>query len=198
MASVCFEVHGDFITELARERYKETKDVNVGVAFLRGCINSMPEEIAAMIVMGKKKLVGVNEVTLEDDDVVVVPYGWIMPSDISTVECGWISPDGECFGDPYYNSRDNHIILAKRICERFYPDAKNDDWALEDNGWIKLCPYQATMYSTEHKATEKQKDALAEFCRTHQRKIVLGNYSSEYFSGNDLANMDILMFNKII
>ena len=33
MASVYFEVHGDFITELARERYKETKDVNVGVAF---------------------------------------------------------------------------------------------------------------------------------------------------------------------
>lgn len=150
------------------------------------------------VVKGSKKLVGVNEVYLEDDDTEVVPYGFIQPSDISSVECGWISPDGLCFGDPHYNSRDNHILLSKAICERYYPDSKNDDFTLEDNGWIKLRPYVATMYAGDVKATEAQKDTLVQFCRSHGRRIELGGLSGELYSANDIQNMDLLTFNKHI
>lgn len=195
--SLNFVVHGDKITELARDRYKESKDVNDGIDFLCGMLIGFPRDIAEEVVKGSKKLVGVNEVYLEDDDTEVVPYGYIQPSDISSVECGWISPDGLCFGDPHYNSRDNHILLSKAICERYYPDSKNDDFTLEDEGWIKLCPYRATMYAVKG-ATEAQKDTLVQFCRSHGRRIELGGLSGEFYSANDIQNMDLLTFNKHI
>lgn len=197
--SLNFVVHGEKITELARDKYKESKDVDAGIDFLCRALIGFPRDMAEEVVKGSKKLVGVNEVYLEDDDTEVVPYGYIQPSDISSVECGWISPDGLCFGDADYNGRDNHILLSKAICERYYPDSKNDDFTLEDNGWIKLCPYVATMYAGGVKATEAQKEALAMFCETHGRRIALGNYAQEtLYSAGELRAMDILMFNKRI
>lgn len=54
----------------------ETNDKNVAIALLCKGINGMPRDIAEDIVLGKKKLVGVNEVYLEDDDTLVRPYGY--------------------------------------------------------------------------------------------------------------------------
>ena len=196
--SLNFVVHGEKITELARDKYKESKDVDDGIDFLCRMLIGFPRDLAEMVVKGSKKLVGVNEVYLEDDDAEVVPYGYIQPSDISSVECGWISPDGLCFGDAVYNECDNHILLSKAICERYYPDSKNDDFTLEDNGWIKLRPYVATMYAGDVKATEAQKDTLVQFCRSHGRRIELGGLSGEFYSANDIQNMDLLTFNKHI
>ena len=103
--TLSFVVHGEKITELARDKYKESKDVDAGIDFLCRALIGFPRDLAEKVVKGSKKLVGVNEVYLEDDDTEVVPYGYIQPSDISSVECGWISPDGLCFGDADYNER---------------------------------------------------------------------------------------------
>ena len=68
-ASLNFVVHGDYITEYARNLYRESKDPKKGVNFLIRALVGFPADIAGQIVMGKKKLVGVNEVYVEDDDV---------------------------------------------------------------------------------------------------------------------------------
>lgn len=192
-----FVVHGDKITELARDRYKDDGDVDAGVKFLCRALVGFPKDMAVLVVTGRKKLVGVNEVWLEDDDTEVIPYKYIRPSDITAVECGWISPDGAVYGDAVYNERDNHILLSKAICERFYPDSLNDDFTLEDEGWVKLCPFRATMYARKG-ATQAQKDTLVQFCRSHGRRIELGGLSGEFYSANDIQNMDLLTFNKHI
>ena len=113
--SLNFVVHGEKITELARDKYKESKDVDAGIDFLCRALIGFPRDLAEMVVKGSKKLVGVNEVYLEDDDAEVVPYGYIQPSDISSVECGWLSPDRIYFGEAVSNGRDHHILLSNAI-----------------------------------------------------------------------------------
>lgn len=197
--ALCFEVHGDYITEFARNLYRESKDPKKGVRFLMRALHGFPADLAAMVVMGKKKLVGVNEVVVEDDDVDVVPYGFIKAiekSDVCKIECGWIAPNGDIYGHTSYNSRDDHAVLARRICERFYPNSKNEEFTLEDNGYMKLCPSQATIYASGDCVTMEQKHTLAAFCISHNRRITLGNYDHTFYSGNDIRNMDLLQFKR--
>ena len=194
-----FVVHGDYITEYARNLYRESKDPKNGVNFLIRALVGFPADIAGQIVMGKKKLVGVNEVYVEDDDVDVVPYGFIKsvePNKIAEIECGWIAPNGDLFGHTSYNSTNDHISLAERICERFYPSSKNYEFTLEDCGWMKLCPSKATIYASGDCCTESQKKTLISFCRAHNRRITLGNYDTTFYSGNDIENMDLLQFKR--
>ena len=191
-----FEVHGDYITEFARNLYRESKDPKKGVKFLMRALRGFPAELAAMVVMGKKKLVGVNEVVVEDDDVDVVPYSYIQPSKVSEIECGWIAPNGDVYGHSSYNSTNDHVLLAEKICERFYPSSKNYEFTLEDCGWMKLCPSQATIYASGDCCTEKQRESLAAFCKSHNRRITLGNYDHTFYSGNDIEQMDMLQFKR--
>ena len=59
MEPLRFEISGDFITNFAREKYKETNDVSVGVNVLTTALVGFPKDLATSIVLGNKKLVGV-------------------------------------------------------------------------------------------------------------------------------------------
>ena len=71
---VCFQIEGEFITDLARTWFwDENKDYDVCENLLLQCLvcDQLTEDdmkaIALQILEGRKKLVGVNEFTLEDD-----------------------------------------------------------------------------------------------------------------------------------
>ena len=65
---VHFSVHGDFLTNLAREKWIEDTPKDA-VNFLMVSLPGLPQELAIEILIGKKKLVGVNELLLKNDKV---------------------------------------------------------------------------------------------------------------------------------
>lgn len=188
-----FSVESDFITKFARERYKETNDLSVGVTFLTKALIGFPVDLATSIVLGNKKLVGVNSVTVEDDNEEVIPYKVIKTMEIKDAECGWIAPDGSVFGHRSYNNTNDHLILAEKICERYEWESVNEEFTLEDNGFLKLDPYKVLACRS---ATEAQKSAVAKYCREHRRRIQIGYYCKNLYSGMEIDKMDLQMFNK--
>lgn len=66
--TVHFSVSGEYLTNFARGRFADG-DPKKAVEVLTIGLNGMPLGIACDIVMGKKKLVGWNELELEDDNV---------------------------------------------------------------------------------------------------------------------------------
>lgn len=193
MKTLHFTVEGGYITQLARERYRETKDLSVGVDFLTKAIIGFPKDLATAVVLGNKKLVGTDEVVVEDDSVAVEPYGFIKPSDIKDIVCGWIAPDGEVYGHKFYNETNDHHILAELICEKFSINTPNEEFALEDRGWIKFSP--ARVIAGRIKVTEGQKLTVTNYCIEHGKKVQLG-WSERLYSGSEICAMDLIMFNK--
>ena len=189
-----FTVQGDTITELAREKYKETNDISIGVEFLKGCLIGFPNDLATAIVLGNKKLVGVNEVFVEDDCAEVEPYGIIKPSAPEDVVCGWISPDGQIFGHRSYNEQNDHHVLAIEICKRLAVESFNEEWDLEKLGYLKFQPTRCM--AGDHPAKMSQKLALADICKAHGLRMQIGWNNPYVFSGADIEAMDLIMFNK--
>lgn len=67
MEKLHFTVSGEWLTQFSRERYKETKQIEVGIKFLTSSLIGFPEDLAIDVVKGKKKLTGENQVLIEDD-----------------------------------------------------------------------------------------------------------------------------------
>lgn len=64
MESVCFQVHGSFITDTARDFWGEDRYA-LAMDILEGC--GLSKDQACEVIAGKKRLEGVNEFSLEDD-----------------------------------------------------------------------------------------------------------------------------------
>lgn len=189
-----FQVTGEFVTDFARERYKETNDISIGVDFLKKSIIGLPLDIATDIILGKKKLVGCNHLLLDNDSTSVEPYGIIRPSDVKNVVCGWISPNGEVFGHRFHNQRNDHFILAERIVKRLHLNETYCESFLERRGYLKFDPYQ--VLAGNKKATTKQKDAVASICDAHHCKIQLGCHNTDLYSSSQINQMDLVTFNQ--
>lgn len=65
---VHFSIHGNFLTNLAREKWIEDNPKNA-VDFLVESLPGMPQSLAIQILIGKNKLEGINDLYVEDDDV---------------------------------------------------------------------------------------------------------------------------------
>lgn len=189
-----FKIEGEFITHFAREKYKETNDLSIGVKFLTQALVGFPVNLATAIVLGNKKLVGTNEVYVEDDNVTVEPYGIIQPSKAENVICGWISPSGEIFGHESWNNQNDHHILAIEICKRLDIESFNEEWDLEKLDYLKFDPNR--VMAGDHAATEAQKKSVADIYSTHHKKVQVGWVCHEMYSGSQIESMDLIMFNK--
>lgn len=194
MAGIRFSIEGEFVTNFVREKYKETNDVSVGVNLLTQMLVGFPVDLATAVVMGNKKLVGVDEVWVEDDNATVEPYGIIQPSRPEDVVCGWISPDGEIFGHQSYNEQNDHHVLAIEICKRLNQESVNEEWSLEKLDYLKFSPHK--VMAGDHAATEAQKFAIADICKAHNTKMQVGWNCPEMYSGSQIEAMDLIMFNK--
>lgn len=64
MESVCFQVHGSFITDTARDFWGEDRYA-LAMDILEGC--GLSKDQACEVIAGKKRLEGINEFSLEDD-----------------------------------------------------------------------------------------------------------------------------------
>lgn len=136
-------ISGEFVTKFARDRYKETRSVRQAASLLTQMLIGFPEDLAEQVIKGSKKLVGNNEVYIEDDDEVVIPYGAPEPVEISDVQCGWISPDGELvYGTSQHTATTEHDNLAQQLVEfEVVPDNHRSAYSsLEDAGWVKFSP----------------------------------------------------------
>lgn len=193
MSQVHYTISGSFITKFAREKYQETNDLSKGVEVLCQILMDFPKDLATAVILGNKKIVGEEDMYVEDDCTEVVPFGFINTSSITDVLCGWIAPDGSVYGHKSYNEVNDHTALAERICERLDLTTFNPEHTLEDEGYIKFQPEKVLLGSRP--ATNAQKDVVAEFCLSHDAKISLGFYGNIY-SGDDIRGMDLLMFNK--
>lgn len=195
-----WHIDGDYITNFVREKYKETGDVSIAVSLLTQMLIGIPVDIATAIILGNKKLVGMDEVTVEDDCAEVVPYGIIRQSDPEEVTCGWIAPDGLIFGHREYNNMTDHHLLAIEICKRLNKlgelekESLNEEWDLEKLGYLKFQPNK--VMAGDHPATDSQKYAIAEICKAHNIKMQIGWSNPELYSGPQIAAMDLIMFNK--
>lgn len=95
----------------------------------------------------------------------------------------WVSPDGE-----YYNG-DAHENRAVEILEEIYGITDDDyDYAsdkLEELGWIRLTSSLLWDYRIEdgyfrdRDITQKQLDALSDWCRYHNKKMPVENDKDE-------------------
>lgn len=136
-------ISGEFVTKFARDKYKETRSVQQAVSLLTQMLIGFPEDLAEQVIKGSKKLVGDNEVYIEDDDAVVAPFGAPQTVCISEVQCGWISPDGELvYGAKNHTSTQEHDDIAKELVEfGIVEDNHRSAYSsLEDAGWVKFSP----------------------------------------------------------
>lgn len=136
-------ISGEFVTKFARDKYKETRSLKQAVSLLTQMLIGFPEDLAEQVIKGSKKLVGDNEVYIEDDDAVVTPYGAPQTVDISGVQCGWISPDGELvYGAKNHTSTQEHDDIAQELVEYgIVEDNHRSAYSsLEDAGWVKFSP----------------------------------------------------------
>lgn len=189
-----FHVDGEYITSLAREKYKETNDLSKGVDFLREAIIGFPVDYATEVVLGHKKLVGMDDVTLEEDSAIVEPYGIIKTSDPEDVICGWISPDGDIFGHQSYNNQNDHHVLAIEICKRLGLECSNDEWELEKRGYLKFQPDKVV--AGDLPATMSQLCAVAKICNAHNMRMQIGWNNPNLYTGLQIYAMSLIMFNQ--
>lgn len=200
MNKLHFSVDGEFITKFARDRYMETNDKNVAIAVLCKSINGMPRDIAEDIVLGKKKLVGVNEVYLEDDDTLVRPYGYPTPIDIEQCLCGWISPEGNVYGSNVYTQTVEHFNIAKDLvhfgvvsCDSIFYER-----AVEGDGYIKFSPELIVANCASSMITDKQHSEIIRFLHSHKITSIQMGYDRERVMTTKVAQMDTMMFAKTI
>lgn len=193
-----FTVSGEWLTQFARERYKETKDKQVGINFLTGSLIGFPEDLALQVITGKKKLVGDNEVIIEEDNAVVRPYGIIHPTDIVNSLCGWISPTGDVYGVNKYTQTTEHDDLAREIVvaelvEDNQPSYYRD---VEKAGWIKFSPHLAASCAKASEITQFHKTLLMTYMITHDISLLQIGFglAPRIFNVNQIRQMDLLQF----
>jgi len=197
MGVLHFSVSGEFITRFARERFCETGDVQTGIDILIKALNGFPEDLAREVVKGKKKLVGINEVTVEDDDKEIEPYRWIKPNDIKECLCGWISPDGKVYGCENYTQTTEHIMIAKElILSERVPDTEvSDDRSVEVAGYIKFQPRLIVAGCKPASITEAQRAMVVIFMESHSiTSIQVGWSLDRFIKIGEIKAMDLLQF----
>lgn len=200
MNKLHFSVGGEFITKFARDRYMETNDKNVAIALLCRSINGMPRDIAEDIVLGKKKLVGVNEVYLEDDDAVVRPYGYPTPMDIEQCLCGWISPEGNVYGSKVYTQTIEHLSIAKKLVQFGVVSCTSllYERAVEEAGYVKFSPALIIAQCSCSMITDKQHSEVIRFLHSHKITSIQMGYSRSSVLTTKVSQMDTMMFAKTI
>lgn len=192
-----FSISGEFITRFARERFCETGDVQAGMNILIKALIGFPENLAREVVKGKKKLVGINEVTVEDDDKEIEPYKWIKPNDIKECLCGWISPDGKVFGCEKYTQTTEHSIIAKElVLSERVPDTEiSDERSVEVAGYIKFQPCLIVAGCKPASITEAQREKVILFMESHSiSSIQIGWSYDGFFQLGEIKAMDLLQF----
>lgn len=200
MKKLHFSISGEFITKFARDRYMETNDKNVAIALLCRSINGMPRDIAEEIVLGKKKLVGVNEVYLEDDDTVVRPYGYPTPINIEKCLCGWISPEGNVYGSKIYTQTVEHLNIARDLVHfGVISDTRVlYERAVEEAGYIKFSPELIIANCKTSMITDKQHSEIIRFLHSHKITSIQMGYNRERVMATKVSQMDTMMFAKTI
>lgn len=200
MKKLHFSISGEFITKFARDRYMETNDKNVAIALLCRSINGMPRDIAEEIVLGKKKLVGVNEVYLEDDDTLVRPYGYPTPIDIEQCLCGWISPEGNVYGSKIYTQTVEHLNIARDLVHfGVISDTRVlYERAVEEAGYIKFSPELIIANCKTSMITDKQHSEIIRFLHSHKIISIQMGYNRERVMTTKVSQMDTMMFAKTI
>lgn len=207
-----FKVSGEFLTNFVRDLYIEGRKLNDVIEILQVCTaGDMTMEIAQGIILGKYKLVGENEFTLEPDDKDIKPYSkQIQEKDIKEIEAGWISPDGKIYGVETYFCYNDHSELAVEIINALDLKLEEEDelddpmYILEELGWLKFTPTWVLMGSTDGlRVTKEQKEKLIEFVKFNDRLKVpyalqLGYNPDNLVSYAKLEMMEELMITKYI
>ena len=198
MEKLHFTVSGEWLTQFAREQYKETKDLKAGVYCLTTALIGFPEYLARDIVKGKLQLKGKNEVTVEEDCTEVIPYGVILPVDIKNVLCGWIAPDGRVFGVNVYTQTIEHDDLAREICAAQYVDDTevSSYRSVEKAGWIKFSTHLCASAGKAANITLVQKLLIQEYIRSHQISLYQIGFgcSDRLFNLSQILTMETLQF----
>lgn len=200
MKNLHFSVDGEFITKFARDRYMETNDKNVAIALLCRSLIGMPRDVAEDIVLGKKKLIGVNEVSLEDDDVIVRPYGYPTPIDIEHCLCGWISPEGDVYGSKVYTQTIEHLSIAEKLVQFGVVSCTGllYERAVEDAGYVKFSPALIIANCSCSMITDKQHAEVIRFLHSHKITSIQMGYSRSSVLITKVSQMDTMMFAKTI
>lgn len=198
MEKLHFTVSGEWLTQFSRERYKETKQIEVGIKFLTSSLIGFPEDLAIDVVKGKKKLTGENQVLIEDDNTRVIPYGCITPKPITDVLCGWISTNGEVYGVNKYTMTTEHNDLADDIVNLGlveYNSFSNYS-SVEDAGFIKFSPHLCCCYTSPGNISQKQKDLLIEYLLSHNILFYQIGYGSSdrVLPVTKIKSMDLMSF----
>lgn len=197
MDALKFYVTGEYIMNFAREKYKDSADVQEGVKVLTTALIGFKEEDALEIVMGRKKLCGdCNEgVYMEDDNTEVRPYCFLVPNQPNEVICGWINQEGEIYGNAEYNGSDNHYLLADAIAESGmvqWNSWENPEGTLENQGWVKFSPYDVFAFVAPSKITDAQRTSLLTWMECNS--IQGFKFHGRFYTYSQLRNMDLLSF----
>ena len=196
-----FSVKGDLITEIARDKFLETGSIIEGVKFLTKALIDFPDDLAEEVIRGRKKLVGVNELTIEDDDKIIEPYQWIKPTDIRHCECGWIAPNGDVYGCPKYTQTVEHHDLASEIIFRGnVPDTESsDERSVEVAGYIKFQPHLICGRCKPALITEAQREKVIEFMESHNiESIQIGFTFDTYKNIKEIRKWELMQFGSYI
>lgn len=203
--TLTFKITGEFLTKFIRELYIDGEKLDITIEKLIECVPELSKDIALDIIMGKKKLTGINDVYVEPDNVSVIPLQGIrynaIGNDITKLSCGWISPKGEVFGFTEYSNGllFEHQELAETIVDVFDLKVKGEDeqYTLEKLGYIKFSPTQVLCNCSAKLITQEQMDQVLMLVEKNSRlniykSIKLGNGS--IYSYDSLSKMDLLMF----
>lgn len=200
-AKLDWHVYGSWVTDYARAKFLDNGDIKPALNWLTQVLPGMSEEIAEQIIRGSKKLTGMDELYLEEDDKVIEPSAWIKPGDIAKYLCGWIAPDGKVYGLTTYSEQQDHEMLAREIVKRGEVEGEEIHAynAVETAGYIKFSPMKAYAYAKAGAITEAQREAVIRFCEAHgYNTFQLGASALGIVSVTAMKQADLLQFGKRI
>lgn len=193
-----WHVYGSWVTDYARAKFLDNGNINTALSWLTQVLPGMSEEIAEQVIRGTKKLTGMDDLYLEDDDKVIEPSGWIKPTDIGKCKCGWIAPDGKVYGLQTYSEQQDHEELAREIVRRgevACSDIVHAYGAVESAGYVKFSPYKAYAYAKPGAITEAQRDMVLAFIEARgYEKFQLGANALGMESVAKIRSMELLQF----
>lgn len=192
-----WHVYGSWVTDYARAKFLDNGDIRIALSWLTQVLPGMSEEIAEQVIRGTKKLTGMDDLYLEDDNKVIEPSAWIKPRNITECLCGWIAPDGKVYGLNKYSEQQDHDELAREIVKR--GDIKGSETnaynAVENAGYIKFSPFKAYAYAKPGEITEEQRNEVLRFIEARDYKeFQLGANALGVESVARIKNMDLLQF----
>lgn len=200
-AKLDWHVYGSWVTDYARAKFLDNGDIKHALNWLTKVCPGMSENIAEEIIRGSKKLTGMDDLYLEDDDKVIEPSAWIKPGDIANYLCGWIAPDGKVYGLPTYSEQQDHEMLAREIVKR--GEVQGDETHaynyVEKAGYVKFSPLKAYAYAKAGAITEAQRQAVVRFCEAHEYKTFqLGASALGIENLTTIKQAELLQFGKRI